>query len=94
VARTQPRRMTDPLSMNPKDEELLSEIVLLTDLMIAANEADGRVPPDTLDLILAGTPLAREPAALPSVPRQRTGWPTDGRDPRGKRARALQRDLA
>jgi hypothetical protein len=87
--------MTDPLSLNPKDEELLSEIVLLTDLMIAANEADGRVPPDTLDVILSDGHPAREPRALLSVPRQRTSRGADGRrDPRSRRLRAPNQDRA
>jgi hypothetical protein len=65
--------MTDPLSLATHDEELLAEITLLTELMLAANEAaDGRVPPDILDRILRQSPSAREPVDAPLVPQQRS----------------------
>jgi hypothetical protein len=70
--------MTDPLSMNPHDEELLVEIELLTELMIAANETDGRVDADTIDLILTDCPQVEKPISKPTAPHQRAGPPGPG----------------
>ena len=86
--------MTDPLSVHPHDEDLLAEIRLLTDLMIAANDADVRVDPDTIDLILRRPPLASAPIWAPFVPHQRTGRLRRTPDPGGKRARVLAREVA
>jgi hypothetical protein len=65
--------MTDPLSMNPQDEEVRCEITLLTDLMIAANDAAGQVDPDAIDRILRSRTLAGDQDPAPFAPRQRTG---------------------
>jgi len=86
--------MTNALSAHPHDEELLAEIRLLTDLMIAANDADDRVDPDTIDLILRRPALASAPIWAPFVPHQRTGRLRRTPDPGGKRARALAREIA
>jgi len=67
--------MADRLSTNPKDEDLLAEITLLTELMIAANDTDGLVDPDVVDRILSGHPTDRGQPPTPSVPRQRSGSP-------------------
>ena len=86
--------MTDPLSMLPHDEELLAEITLLTDLMIAANAADVRVDPNAIDLILRRPPLAGAPIWAPVVSHQRTRRLRRTPDPGGQRARALAREIA
>jgi hypothetical protein len=88
--------MTDQWNLSPRDEELLIEITLLTDLMIAANEANGRVDPDALDVILGGPPSDGAPVSTPLMAPQWTGHPGDSRparrnpseNPRGVRAAA------
>ena len=86
--------MTDPLSVHPQDEELLAEIGLLSDLMIAANDADGRVDRDIIDFILRRPPLISVPVSTSLVPLQRTALPERTRDAQGKRARAVAREIA
>lgn len=86
-----PCPMADNLSESPQDEDLLFEIMLLGDLMIAANEeADGRVPPNVVDSILRDT---RERTSTPWVPSQPMAGAWEDRDA-GQRTRALQREIA
>jgi hypothetical protein len=57
--------MSDQLSMDLHDEELLVEIRLLTDLMIAANQADGRMAMDSVDLVLDVPAAVVRPLSMP-----------------------------
>ena len=51
--------LDDRLDVQPHDAEVLEEIELTSNLMIAATEAPGPLPQDTIDTIL-GVPLQRQ----------------------------------
>lgn len=53
--------MDDQLDVQPHDEDVLEEIELTSNLMIAASEASGPLPQSSIDTIL-GLPAARRPA--------------------------------
>jgi hypothetical protein len=53
--------MDDRLDVQPHDEDVLEEIELISNLMIAASEANGPLPQSTIDAIL-GVPAQRRPA--------------------------------
>jgi hypothetical protein len=49
---TEPRKDDDPLDVSLEDTALLAEVGLLTDLIIAAQEADRHLSPDEVDRLL------------------------------------------
>jgi hypothetical protein len=53
--------MDDRLDVQPHDEEVLEEIELISNLMIAASEASEPLTQSTIDAIL-GIPAQRRPA--------------------------------
>lgn len=53
--------MADQLNVPLEDGELLAEVELTTNLIIAASEADDMLPPDEVDRLL-GVGELREPA--------------------------------
>jgi hypothetical protein len=53
--------MDDRLDVQPHDEEVLEEIELTSNLMIAASEAGEQLPQDMIDTIL-GLPSQRQRA--------------------------------
>jgi hypothetical protein len=53
--------MDDRLDVQPHDEDVLEEIELISNLMIAASEATGPLPQSTIDTIL-GVPAQPRPA--------------------------------
>ncbi|HEX2177390.1 MAG TPA: hypothetical protein VHG70_15915 [Nocardioidaceae bacterium] len=53
--------MDDRLDVQPHDEDVLEEIELTSNLMIAASEADGTLPQSAIDTIL-GVPVQSRPA--------------------------------
>ena len=53
--------MDDRLDVQPHDEEVLEEIELTSNLMIAASEAGGHLTQDMIDTIL-GLPSQTRPA--------------------------------
>jgi hypothetical protein len=48
----------DQFDVDMEDGELLEEVELTTDLIVAASETDGRLPQDRIDEIL-GVPIPR-----------------------------------
>ena len=52
--------MDDRLDVQPHDEDVLEEIELISNLMIAASEAAGPLPQSMIDSIL-GVPAQRRP---------------------------------
>ena len=52
--------MDDQLDVQPHDQEVLDEIELISNLMIAASEASGPLPQSDIDTIL-GVPAQRRP---------------------------------
>jgi hypothetical protein len=53
--------MDDRLDVQPQDDDVLEEIELISNLMIAASEASDRLPQSAIDTIL-GIPAQRRPA--------------------------------
>lgn len=53
--------MDDRLDVQPHDDDVLEEIEMISNLMIAASEASGPLPQSTIDTIL-GIPGQRRPA--------------------------------
>jgi len=53
--------LDDRLDVQPHDADVLEEIELTSNLMIAASEATGPLPQDAIDLIL-GIPGHQQPA--------------------------------
>lgn len=53
--------MDDRLDVQPHDEDVLEEIELISNLMIAASEAVGPLPQSMIDSIL-GVPVEQRPA--------------------------------
>jgi hypothetical protein len=53
--------MDDRLDVQPQDEDVLEEIELISNLMIAASEASGPLPQAAIDTIL-GVQAERRPA--------------------------------
>jgi hypothetical protein len=51
----------DRLDVQPHDEDVLEEIELISNLMIAASEAAGPLPQSMIDSIL-GVPVEQRPA--------------------------------
>jgi hypothetical protein len=49
---TEPRKNEDPLDVSLEDTQLLAEVGLLTDLIIAAQEADQHLSEDQIDRLL------------------------------------------
>ena len=57
--------VTDQFDMTLTDVELLAELELSADLMVAANASDGPLSPETIDRILQGHPVDDEPGRVP-----------------------------
>jgi hypothetical protein len=53
--------MDDRLDVQPQDDDVLEEIELISNLMIAASETSGPLPQSAIDTIL-GVPAQRRPA--------------------------------
>ena len=67
--------MADQLNVPLEDAELLDEVELTTNLIIAASEAEGALPQTEIDRLLG----VEEGSAYPAVGRRHDGVPTQMR---------------
>ena len=67
--------MPDQFDMSLTDPELLTELELCADLMVAANSSDTPLSIETIDRILTGTPVEDAPPGPASggIPPPRRG---------------------
>ena len=77
--------MPDQFDMTVTDPELLRELELCADLMVAANSSDTALSTETIDCVLRGAPGddAESTPASGGVPPPRRGHRADGAGPRG-----------
>ena len=65
--------MHDPLDVDLQDDDLVAEILLLTDLMVTASQSEGPLPQSVIDTIL-GASVAIDPTD-PRAPATRSASP-------------------
>jgi hypothetical protein len=64
----------DQFDMTVTDPELLAELELCADLMVAANACDSSLPLESIDCILKGRPVDAEPSRVSGgIPPPRPG---------------------
>ena len=65
--------MGDQLNVPLEDAELLAEVELTTNLIIAASEAGGTLPQDEIDRLLGVVPVGSGPAGVAEEDEPRDG---------------------